>query len=103
LDSIAAQPGDAVPAWRAAVAEVWRDAVARGAARDKTYRPKPGDLAVFARAGGDPRQGGAGHVVRVESVNGDTYLAIGGNESDQVSRTVRRFDDPALVGFVAYE
>jgi hypothetical protein len=101
-DHDGAIPGESVPPWRAAVWEYWRDAVARGAARDRSYRPKPGDVAVFARAGSDPRRGGSGHVARVEHVDGDTYTSIGGNENDQFNRAVRRFDDPALVGFVTY-
>ena len=102
-DHAAALPGGVVPPWRAAVAEVWRDAVARGAARDRSYRPKPGDLVIFRRSGGDPRMGGSGHVARVAEILDDaTYRTVGGNESDQVALAVRRFDDPMLVGFVAY-
>jgi hypothetical protein len=94
------EPG-ALP-WRAAVAELWADADAAGTTRGRGYIPAPGDLAVFARAGGDPRRGGPGHVARVEIAPDarGRYTTIGGNESDQVKRTVRPLSDPALVGWI---
>ena len=98
----AAQPGDVVAPWRAAVSECWADAVKAGKARAKTWAPRVGDCAVFARAGGDPRNGGPGHIARVEVVPNAVgeYAAIGGNESDQVKRTLRNTTDPSLVGWI---
>lgn len=94
--------------WRAAVRETWSDAVLRGLARSRDYRPRPGDLAVFARAGGDPRRGGPGHVARVETGVDDagSFATIGGNEGGaahhggEVLRTPRNVSDPSLVGFI---
>ncbi len=99
-------PGAMVKRW--AVSEAWADAVANGTARPRDYQAKAGDLAVFARSGGDPRKGGQGHVTRVvEDVddNGD-YPAIGGNEGGvmhhggEVLLTTRNTSDQALVGWI---
>ena len=94
--------------WRAAVTERWQDAKALGLTRERGYRAKPGDQAVFARAGGDPRRGGAGHIALVEVGVDDAgdYLAIGGNEGGAahhggaVLRTPRNVSDPSLVGWI---
>ena len=91
------------------VAELVRDARALGSWRDVSsgYRPRIGDLAIFTRAGADPRTGGTGHVARVAvapSILGE-YMTIGGNESPgpgQVHRTARTLGDPSLVGWIAY-
>jgi hypothetical protein len=90
------------------VAEAWKDSLLRGLARNRDYRPRPGDLAVFARAGGDPRRGGPGHVSRVETgVDAEgAYATIGGNEGGPahhggaVLRTARNVSDPSLVGWI---
>lgn len=93
---------------RVAVAELVTDARAVGAWRDvrSGYMPRVGDLGIYARAGGDPRNGGPGHVARVTiAPSGGSYQTIGGNESPgwgRVRLTDRRLDDPALVGWVAY-
>ena len=90
---------------RAAVAELVTDARLRGYWRDNStwHDPKPGDLAIYARNGQDPRTGGQGHVNRVEHVemaNG-VYGAIGGNEDNAVRRSVHhRMDNP--VGWIVY-
>jgi len=47
------------------------------------YVPRPGDLAIEARAGGDPLLGGVGHVRCVVGVDGDRYLGVGGNEGNR--------------------
>lgn len=90
--------------WRCAVHELVEDARATGAFHDVStgYTPSPGDLAIYARAGEDPRKGGRGHVARVESVTADGYTTIGGNEGNAVRRTERLRADPSLVGWIAY-
>lgn len=89
--------------WRISVRELVEDARESGAWRDVAgYTPVAGDLAIFARAGEDPRKGGRGHVARVESVSADGYTTIGGNEGNAVRRTERLRADPSLVGWVAY-
>ena len=87
---------------RAAVHELVEDARAFGTWRDPSYRPKVGDLAIFKRNGADPRFQGEGHVGRVSAVAGDMYTTVDGNHGDEVARVERRFDDPNLVGFIAY-
>ncbi len=88
--------------YRLSVAELVADARARGTWRPRDgHEPRPGDLAIWTRAGGDPRRGGTGHVARVE-VADRTLVTIGGNEGDAVRRTEHRRDDPALVGWIAY-
>lgn len=80
-------PGEAPPhGLRVSVRELVEDARAVGALRlvGSGYEPRPGDLAVTGRAGGDPLRGGTGHVHRVVQVDGPRYLAIGGNEGDTV-------------------
>lgn len=91
-------------AWRIAVHELVEDARESGAFRDAStgYTPAVGDLAIWARAGEDPRRGGRGHVARVESVDADGFVTIGGNESNAVRRTRHLRAEPALVGFIAY-
>lgn len=93
---------------RWAVSEAWADAVANKTARLRTYRGRRGDLAVFARAGQDPRNGGKGHLTRaIEDVDdrGD-YPAIGGNEGGpahhggEVLLSTRNVDDETLVGWI---
>ena len=94
--------------WRAAVSERWADAAALGLTRPKDYRAQPGDQAVFARSGGDPRHGGSGHVaiVGVGVDDAGAYVTIGGNEGGsahhggEVLRTQRNATDPALVGWI---
>lgn len=89
--------------WRAAVAEICRDARRDGTLREvEAYEPQPGDLAVFGRAGQDPRRGGLGHVGRVERVAGDLLVTIDGNHGTHVARVERSLADPALVAWVEY-
>jgi len=93
---------------RWAVSEAWADAVANKTARPRTYRGRRGDLAVFARDGQDPRNGGKGHLTRaIDDVDarGD-YPAIGGNEGGpahhggEVLLSTRNVDDETLVGWI---
>lgn len=97
--------GEGAPhGYRAAVAELVADAREIGAWHDVAdgYQPRPGDLAILRRAGGDPRTGGTGHVGRVESVDGDRLVTVDGNHGDRVARVERRLTDADLVGFISY-
>lgn len=85
---------------RAAVAELVTDSRKLRLWRDAGYTPKPGDLAIYARAGGDPRKGGLGHVNRVISVEQVFFRAVGGNEANAVKLSDRPLTEP--VGFVVY-
>lgn len=102
-DHSAAQDGEVVPPWRAACWEGVADSREAGTWRDVSsgYQPKPGDLAFYRRAGGDPRQPfNQGHVVRVsEHPDGSHFGAIGGNESNAVRWALRSLQNPDLVGF----
>ena len=67
--------------------------------------PQPGDLAVYARAGQDPRTGGQGHVNRcVELLSGGRWRAVGGNESHPSGGAVllseRALTEP--IGWIVY-
>lgn len=88
--------------YRLAVAELVADARALGTWRERGYRPQPGDLAIWTRAGGDPRRGGTGHVARVEGYDplSDRIITIGGNEADSVRRQVHEAREP--IGWIAY-
>lgn len=89
--------------WRAAVAELVRDAREAGTLREVlAYDPRPGDLAIWRRGGQDPRHGGLGHVGRVETISEDWIATIDGNHGDKVARVLRRQDDPDLVAWIAY-
>jgi CHAP domain len=101
----AAGPGETLPhGWRAAVAELWADALAQGAARaaNSGYVPRVGDLAIYKRDTGDPTRGGIGHVGRVAQVpdaNGN-YRTIEGNHGDAVALVPHQMGD--AVGWIAY-
>lgn len=95
--------------WRGAVWELIEDARRSGAWREAgEYVPVPGDLAVFRRAGYDPRTPpGLGHVGRVETAPDDSgrYTTIDGNSgaaSDRVARVERTVGDMDLCGWIAY-
>lgn len=84
-DALVAMGAEPSHGYRCAVAELVADARALGRyhRRGSPYRPKVGDLLISARSGGDPENGGPGHVERVT----DTYehaplapLTIGANE-----------------------
>ena len=85
---------------RAAVAEVWHDAVNAGLARQATETPKPGWGAIFARSGEDPRTGGHGHIGRVELVHADgSYSCIEGNHGDAVAEVAHKPGE--AIGWIA--
>lgn len=93
---------------RASVAELIADARKLGLWRsgDVWHDPKPGDLACYARGGGDPRKGGLGHVNRcIEQVGGSKFRAVGGNETHPsggaVNVSVRPLTEP--IGWIVYE
>jgi hypothetical protein len=86
----AALPGESLPPWRGAVWELVRDALEASTWRELgSYAPQPGDLAVFGRAGEDPRVGGRGHVGRVARVLSRTVTTIDGNVNDAVREVER--------------
>lgn len=101
---LALEPEAPPHGYRAAVSELVADARTSGSWRDRStgYRPQPGDLAIFKRAGGDPRFGGSGHVSRVAVVGPAVFETIGGNEANRVRYASCRFDDPSLVGWIVY-
>jgi hypothetical protein len=68
-------------------------AIAEGRWRDRDVIPAPGWLAVYRRAGADPRHGGEGHVEIVEDFEGPAHGGIGGNVNNRVSLTAHRLDD----------
>ncbi len=88
--------------YHAAVHALWASAVQAGLARQQTYTPAPGDLAVFKRAGQDPRNGGEGHVGRVESIDATTgdFTCLEGNVEHKVGRRVHPLADAELCGYV---
>lgn len=94
--------------WRASVAELIADAIAAGAwRRAGEYSPLRGDLAVFRRDGQDPRNGGHGHVGRVETAPDENgrYPTIDGNsghDGARVARNERSIADTDLIGFISY-
>lgn len=103
--------GEGAPhGYRAAVAELVADARECGAFVDVIHvrhggaEAHPGDLAIFAREGGDPRRGGTGHVGRVEAFDmaSGRIVTIDGNHGDRVARVGRRLTDADLVGFISY-
>lgn len=96
-------PGDALPFCpRVSVAELYRDAVEAETwhAAGSGYVPQPGDLAILARAGGDPTLGGTGHVRMSIFVNGNTYRGVGGNEANTVVGAWHSLTDPDLRGWI---
>lgn len=95
--------------YRVSVAELVADARALGTWREGVdmRRVQVGDLAIWRRAGGDPRAGGTGHVARVSRLperlfraDYGGFLAIGGNEADAVRETPHQWDGPDLVGVI---
>lgn len=103
--------------WRAAVRELWADAIASGAAvaasriRSGEVYPLPGDLWIGVRGGsgaGSPSSpfsttAGKGHVGRIEVVPSlEAFTTVDGNVSDQVSRVVRSVEDKEFVGIIRY-
>lgn len=91
--------------WRIAVHELVTDARASGAWRPagSGYSPKPGDLCILRRGGGDPTRGGIGHVGRVESVDGAEVVTVDGNAGTAWGRARRALASPDIVGWVSYD
>lgn len=88
--------GSVVPVGRRiAVRELVEDAKACGRLEtSRLYRPRPGDLYIGARGGGDPLLGGTGHVRVFAADRGEgRYVGIGGNEANGVRESVHRYDD----------
>jgi hypothetical protein len=82
----ALKPGEKPPhGLRVSVRELVEDARAGGTLRGADYEPQPGDLAIYARAGGDPMKGGTGHVRMVVGAQPGAaeYLGVGGNEGNK--------------------
>lgn len=106
-------PGETAPhGWRAAVVELVEDAAAAGAwhpvehARDGSYTPQPGDLAIYDRSEpGNPASSWWRHVNRVVSFDASSgaYVTLGANEGDGWNLSSdHNISDPKLLGFVAY-
>lgn len=94
--ALALPVGSVVPVGRRiAVRELVEDARACGRLEtSRLYRPRPGDLYIGARGGGDPLLGGTGHVRIVAGDRGEgRYVGIGGNEANGVRESVHRYDD----------
>lgn len=91
--------------WRIAVHEMVTDSRESGSWRDAAsgYVPQVGDLCVLARAGGDPRRGGLGHIGRVELVDGGEVVTVDGNAGVAWGVARRRLGDPSIVGWVSYD
>jgi len=104
----AARFGDKRPPheYRAAVRELYEDAVKAGAYRAKgeSYTPRRGDLVVFKRDGDDPRKGGKGHVGRVLDAPDESgrYRTIEANKGVRWAIVDRRLGDADLLGWIQY-
>lgn len=103
--------------YRAAVREIWEDAIASGTAvgasrvRQGEYMPRTGDLAILTRGGpvaGEgaaafAKTGGKGHVGRVMMyVIDGNFQTWDGNVNDTWTQVDRHLSDSNLVGFVAH-
>lgn len=94
--------GDAPPhGLRVSVRELVEDARGTGAWRGLDYVPRPGDLGIDARAGGDPTRGGTGHVWRVAQVEDGLALGIGGNEGNAIGVSWRALRATERRGWIA--
>lgn len=69
----------------------WFTQVGRYHPKGPGYRPSPGDVAIY--------QNGMSHANIVISVSSNSYVAIGGNESDGINRRTYSLNDPNLSGF----
>jgi hypothetical protein len=106
----ALRPGDVPPhGLRVSVRELVEDArvteslrLAQDPATGEWHLPRPGDLGIDARAGGDPLLGGTGHVFRVLQVVDGLVLGIGGNELDGIQIAWRPLRAPERRGWIVY-
>jgi hypothetical protein len=102
-----AADGEPMPVGRRiAVWELVRDAAEAGRlyAADSGYRPRPGDLVIERRDGGDPRvEGQPGHVgVAVSEVDDvERYRCVDGNSGNMVRAVDRSIHDADVVAYVA--
>jgi hypothetical protein len=106
------QPGETIPHGpRAAAKELMADAIKVGAFQGRAaitngFRPRPGDLAIYDRSiAGRPATAWFGHVNRVtEIVDSNSFKNIGANQGANGAWAVgvERFDQPHLLGFIAY-
>lgn len=99
----ALRPGDTPPhGLRVSVRELVEDARGKGTLRGLDYEPRPGDLGIDARAGGDPLRGGTGHVWRVDLVADGMAFGLGGNEANEIRVSWRPLVAPERRGWIAY-
>jgi hypothetical protein len=108
----AMQVGDRPPhGLRVSVRELVEDAraadtleLAQDPVSGEWYLPRPGDLGIDARDGGDPLLGGKGHVWRVLFVDeaGDRVLGIGGNEENRIRLEWRQLRAPERRAWILY-
>ncbi len=97
-------PGETMPhPYRVSGAELEADSIAAktwmhvSEVRNGYCKPVRGDLVIFHR------EGWHRHVARViEPLDGESYMTIGGNESDRWNIAARRLSDNDLRGFVHY-
>lgn len=110
--------GDVPHKWRAAVLELWQDAIASGAARSKAaivdgrYLPEAGDLAIMARGG--PAFGSGAHAFRATNGKGhvgriiewpqsaEQFRTLDGNVRNRWTAVDRRLSDDTFIGVIAY-
>ena len=115
--SVAAVDGETIPhRWRAAVRELWEDAIASGSAvgaarlRRGDHTPQLGDVWIRTRGGPAFGEGaaafaktaGKGHTGRIASWSGDRGTTLDGNVGDAWSDVQVTLADPRLVGVIAY-
>jgi len=99
------RPGETPPhGLRVSVRELVEDAHKAGTLRPVGWTPTPGSIAILARrvAGTlrDPLRGGNGHTRCVLQIDGDRYLAIGGNEANAVGCGWHKWRNDLLRGWV---
>lgn len=99
------RPGETPPhGLRVSVREQVEDARLAGTLRPVGWTPTPGSIAILARrvAGTlrDPLRGGNGHARGVLQIDGDRYLAIGGNERDAIRCGWHAWSDELLRGWI---
>jgi GH25 family lysozyme M1 (1,4-beta-N-acetylmuramidase) len=97
-----------VHGYRASGIEAERDAKACGAWRDinevrvGTWRPEPGDIALYQSGDGTAANRWRRHGVLVIADEGESYRGVGGNEGHKVTdQAGRRYDHALLLGFIA--
>lgn len=98
------RPGEAPPhGLRVSVREHVEDARREGTLRPLEYTPRPGDVGIDARAGGDPLKGGTGHEWRVVALDptGARVFGVGGNEGNALSWSWRPIRSPERRAWIA--